>query len=330
MSTPPIPVIFAPLLKPKPWGGRRLASLFAKQLPGDDPIGESWELVSLPQNESHVRGGPLAGTALADLVRTWGTDLVGDAELVDGRFPLLIKFLDACENLSVQVHPKPAPDDPAGRRPGIKHEAWYVLHAKPQAQLFIGLKPDVTAADLARVANTPEMVDTLHVWNGQPGQCYYLPSGTLHALGAGLVVAEVQTPSDITYRAYDWNRVGLDGKPRELHIKQSLQNTRYDVTDDMIVQPRQEVAGPLGPATRVASCDRFVMDIIEQPAGFSGAVPAGQMRVWMMLSGTGRLTCGSHECAFTRGDVVLIPATSESAVRLSSAAKWIDIAIPPH
>lgn len=328
MNIPPIPVVFAPLYKPKPWGGRRLADLFGKTLPESDPIGESWELVSLPDNESRVRGGPLAGTSLAELVQAWGTDLVGDAELVAGRFPLLIKFLDACEHLSVQVHPKPAADDPRGRRPGIKHEAWYVLHAEPGAKLFIGLRPGVTAGDVARVANTSAMVDVLHVWEGRPGQCYYLPSGTLHALGAGLVVAEVQTPSDITYRAYDWNRVGLDGKPRALHIEQSLANVRYDVTDALIVQPWTQVPNPVGPATRVMQCDRFVMDIVEQPAAFTAKRPAGPMCIWMVLSGNGRLTCGRHDCAFASGDTLLIPAAAKAEVELASACRWIDVTVP--
>ena len=328
MSDRPIPVVFHPIFKPKPWGGRRLATLFDKPLPGHDPIGESWELVSLPGHESHVRGGPLAEQTLGELVDQWGEDLLGSAQLADGRFPLLIKFLDACEHLSVQVHPKPAAGDTTWQ-PGIKHEAWYVLHAEPDAKLFIGLKEGVQPEDVARVANTPAMVDLLHEWAGEPGQCYYLPSGTLHALGAGLVVAEVQTPSDVTYRAYDWNRVGLDGKPRNLHIDQSLANIRYDVTDDMIVQPAGEVVGPAGSATRVASCERFAMDVHQGPTGLDASLPAGQMRVWMVLSGAGRLTTGDAILRFGGGDVVLIPAASDDThVKLDATCKWMETTIP--
>ncbi|MCK4342669.1 MAG: class I mannose-6-phosphate isomerase [Phycisphaerae bacterium] len=328
MSIPPLPVVFEPLYKPKPWGGRRLATLFDKSLPGEEPIGESWELVSLPENESHVRGGPLAGRTLAELVERWGPGLLGGVPLIDDRFPLLIKFLDACEHLSVQVHPKPAGDTTAFQ-PGVKHEAWFVLHAEPGAQLFIGLQPGVGPEEVARVANTPRMVDVLRVWEGRPGQCYYLPSGTLHALGAGLVVAEVQTPSDITYRAYDWDRVGMDGQPRELHVEQALRNIRYDVTEEMILQPRARRAGALAPVTRVATCERFVMDLVRLDAGFSQVVPPGQMRVWMVLSGSGRLTGDHNECAFAKGDVVLIPADSrETQVELKTACEWIEVTIP--
>ena len=164
MITPPIPVTFEPIFKPKPWGGRKLADVLSKPLPPDERIGESWELVSLPENESRVREGPLAGTPIGDLVKAWGTDLYGGASLADGRFPLLIKFLDAREPLSVQVHPKPAKDDRGGWRPGIKHEAWYIIAAEPGSELFIGLKPGVTHADVVKAADTPAMADLLQRW----------------------------------------------------------------------------------------------------------------------------------------------------------------------
>jgi len=327
MIVPPTPVVLEPLFKVKPWGGRRLAELLDKSLPVGAPVGESWELVSLPENESRVRGGPLAGQTLDALVRAWGSDLLGPAQMVDGRFPLLIKFLDARENLSVQVHPKPDPQA-SGWQTGVKHEAWYVIHAEPGAKLYIGLRAGVGPEDVARVANTPRMVDVLREWPGRPGQCYYLPSGTLHALGAGLLVAEVQTPSDITYRAYDWDRVGLDGQPRQLHIEQSLANIRYDVTDDMILQPQRDIEGPLGPTTRVAACEAFAMDIATIVAGQKRTVPRGRMRVWMILAGDGRLRSADQELAFTKGDAILIPAAAETEVQTSSDSRLIEALIP--
>ncbi len=329
MNTAPLPVVCEPLFKPKPWGGRRLADLFDKPLPADETIGESWELVSLPENESHVLRGPLAGRSLSKLVSLWGDDLLGGVDLVDQRFPLLIKFLDACENLSVQVHPKPADDDPLGRKPGIKHEAWYVLHADPGAKLYIGLKPGVTPADVAQAANTPAMVNLLEAWEGTPGQCYYLPSGTLHALGAGLVVAEIQTPSDITYRAYDWGRVGLDGQPRELHIDQSLSNIRYDVTREMIHQPARQVAGLVSAATRAAECDRFTMDMVRLTAGLSAAVPTGELAIWMVLRGAGCLHTTAGDCPFAAGDTVLLPAAGpDRRLELTADTEWVEVRVP--
>jgi mannose-6-phosphate isomerase len=330
MSNPAQPVVLVPLFKEKPWGGRRLDTLFDKQLPGDKPIGESWEVVSLPGNESVVRDGPLAGQTLAELVAQWGLDLLGPVSLFDGRFPLLVKFLDACDHLSVQVHPKPDPSDPHGWRPGIKHEAWYILHAEPDAELYVGLNPNVSPEDVQRVANTPEMVNVLRTWQGRTGDCYYLPSGTLHALGKGLVVAEVQTPSDVTFRAYDWNRVGLDGQPRELHIDDALANIRYDVTEDMVRQPPQRVAGPLGlPAKRITECERFNMDIVETTAAHEAALETNELRIWLMLNGGGELRLPQHTLPLRKGDVALIPAASAPAMAtLEARAKLMDVTIP--
>lgn len=333
MSTPPIPIAFQPIFKPKPWGGRRLATLLDKHLPPDEPIGESWELVSLPGAESRVRGGPLNLTPLSTLIQQWGRDLLGDAELIGGRFPLLIKFLDARENLSVQVHPKPAPDDPAGRRPGVKHEAWYVLHADPGARLYIGLKPSVRPADVVRAANTPELVDLLRVWEARPGECYYLPSGTPHALGAGIVVAEIQTPSDVTYRLYDWGRVGLDGRPRELHVAQALENMRYDVPDDVIRPPaRPQPQSKLQESTLVR-CPSFTLEHLRTPGADPEYTPAPEMAIWIILAGRGRLAQGILSCSFQKGDVILIPAGAPQqlpAVRLDSepASAWLRVTMP--
>lgn len=311
MNTPPIPVIFEPLLKPKPWGGRKLATLFDKPLPPEEPIGESWELVSLPGKESRVKDGPLAGRTLSSLVEAWGTGLYGTAELVDGRFPLLIKFLDAREHLSVQVHPKPADDAPHWQ-PGVKHEAWYVLHAEPGAEMFIGLKAGVSRDDLARAANTPRTAELLRHRPVTPGQCFYLPSGIVHALGAGIVVAEVQTPSDVTYRLYDWDRVGRDGKPRELHIEQALDNVLLDIPDDLVEQPRRRMDAALPTATRTASCERFVIDELRLPPGFEQVLTDPEMAVWIILAGRGELSREGYRCRFKAGDVVLIPADKES------------------
>ena len=173
------------------------------------------------------------------------------------------------------------------------------------------------------------MVDVLRAWDGRPGQCYYLPSGTLHALGAGLVVAEVQTPSDVTYRAYDWNRVGLDGRPRTLHIEESLQNTRYDVTEDMILQPRSTVSGLLTTAERLAACGAFALDLVRLARGFAADIPAGRMAIWIVLAGAGRLERGAHECHFAKGDVVLIPADcADTHVELGHDCEWIEVTIP--
>ena len=330
MSAAPLPVVFEPLYVRKPWGGRRLAALLNKSLPPNQPIGESWELVSLPGHESRVRGGVLAGWTLAALVDAWASDLLGGVARVEGRFPLLIKFLDARENLSVQVHPKPG----SGAR-GVKHEAWYIVQADPGAKLYVGLKPGVRPEDVKRVVNTPALIDLLREWPAEPGGCYYLPSGTPHALGAGIVVAEIQTPSDVTYRMYDWGRVDADGRPRELHVAEALANVRYDVTKEM-VRPSaatiQTATTPPIAATRVATCERFVIDHVTVRVGDRFVLAGGRMRVWIILDGAGRLTCEDEpagECRFACGDVVLIPAACTSRVEPTAEIRLLEVSAAP-
>jgi mannose-6-phosphate isomerase len=325
MSIPPLPVVFDPIFKPKPWGGRRLETLLGKRLPPGEPVGEAWELADLPGNESRVRGGPLAGTTLSELVRIWGRGTPGDAEPAGDRFPLLIKFLDAREHLSVQVHPKPGVGDPRD----IKHEAWYIVAAESGAPIYIGLQPGVRPKDVARAANTPAIVKLLREWLVQPGQCYYLPSGTPHALGAGVVVAEVQTPSDVTYRLYDWGRVGLDGRPRELHIPQALANIRFDVTEGEILPAPVRIADEAAQRTRLVTCERFTIEHVRALPVHTPARPRPAMSIWMILAGGGQLTLGDAVCKFERGDTVLVPpAPSGLGLTWQADLAWLEIAVP--
>ncbi|MFH1746272.1 MAG: type I phosphomannose isomerase catalytic subunit [Planctomycetota bacterium] len=329
MNPAPTPVVFEPLYKIKPWGGRMLATLFNKPLPADEQIGESWELVSLPGNESRVARGPLAGRTISDLLDMWGTTLIGNVDLVDGRFPLLIKFLDARENLSVQVHPKPDPSDSTGIVPGIKHEAWYVLHADPDACMFIGLKKGVTHADLATAANTPQAAQLLQAFPVQAGDCFYLPSGVIHALGAGLVVAEIQTPSDVTYRLYDWDRLGTDGQPRELHIQPALANVRLDIADSAIAQPRHPVDTGLPNAVRITTCERFLIDRVHLQSGILNEVRNRSMAIWIILRGRVKLNRPESEYTFQAGEVVLIPADHQgTTVQAAEECELLEVTIP--
>lgn len=308
MSAPrPQPVVFEPIFKPKPWGGRALAEVFGKHIP-DGPVGESWELVSLPGNESVARGGPLAGRSISDFVGLWGDDLLGEAKPVDGGFPLLIKFLDARDDLSVQVHPKPPDDGPPP--PGIKHEAWYVIRAEADAKMYIGLADGVGPNDLRAAANTPGMADLLKARPVRVGDCFYLPSGTPHALGGGILVAEVQTPSDTTYRLYDWDRKGLDGKPRTLHIEEGLANVRYDIGEDDVIQPRRSIAGG---GEQLVECEAFGLVRLAGRGEQSAIGDAGRMSILIVLRGSGRIDSGDWACAFAAGDVVLVPAACRDA-----------------
>ena len=239
MATPePHLLELEPILKPKVWGGRRLAGL-GRALPASTPIGESWEIADLAATaasgggggsaRSRIASGPLAGRTLADALALWGPACLGSASLSGaGGFPLLVKLLDAREDLSVQVHPSPAY---AASHPGahLKAECWFVLDAAASAEgtpaaIYAGLAPGVSASDLveAVAAREPGRVPAaLRRIEVKPGEMYFLPSGIVHALGAGVLVAEIQTPSDTTFRVYDWeHELGRLG--RELHLDEAL------------------------------------------------------------------------------------------------------------
>ena len=191
MGLPPL-MRFAPIYKHVVWGGRRLGPLLGRDLPGEDPVGESWELVDLPDDQSAVVGGPIDGATLGELRGAQQAELMGETGLLEGRFPLLLKFIDAARTLSVQVHP----DEDAcarlggGARP--KTEAWYIIDREPGASLYAGLRPGVTRERFAEAISGGEVEQLLHRLPVEPGDFVYLPSGTIHAIGEGIVLAEVQ------------------------------------------------------------------------------------------------------------------------------------------
>jgi len=329
MSMPIIPLVFEPIFKAKPWGGRELRRLFNKTLPADTPIGESWELSDLPGAESRVRQGALEGASVGDIMRMWGKVLLGHAEPSNGRFPLLIKFLDAREKLSVQVHPRPRDRSANVVLPGVKNEAWCVLDANPGAELYIGLKPGVGPDDVARAASTDAIADLLMTRLGAPGCCYYLPSGTPHALGAGLVVAEVQTPSDVTYRLYDWGRAGLDGRPRDLHVEQALENIRYDVATTDIVQPGVPRRDDWREVERIVTCEHFLIDRVKIPIETQREITPGKMAIWIIVHGKGRFIASDVTIDFHSGHVLLLPAAlARVSLEVHNDLELLEVGIP--
>ena len=215
------PITFEPRFKERIWGGRRLAEKYGKALPSGTPIGESWEISDRHGDESVIANGPLAGRTIRWLMQQHGSEVLGAASpAADGRFPLLCKILDAREKLSLQVHPPAARAATLGGEP--KTEMWYVADADPGAELFVGLRQGVTRDEFEGKVRTGAVAECFHRIAVGDGDTMFLPSGRVHAIGAGLVIFEIQQNSDTTYRVFDWNRVGLDGKPRELHVDQSL------------------------------------------------------------------------------------------------------------
>ena len=228
------PFVFQPRFKERVWGGRELARLYAKDIPAANPIGEAWEISDRPGDASVIANGPLAGKDLRWLMEHHATEILGDAKpAVAGRFPMLCKILDAREKLSLQVHP---PASKAAELKGEpKTEMWYITDAAPGASLYVGLRAGVTRAEFETKIADGSVADCFHRIPVKAGDTMFLPSGRVHAIGDGLVIFEIQQNSDTTYRVFDWNRVGLDGQPRELHIAQSLASIDFNDFEPKLV-----------------------------------------------------------------------------------------------
>ncbi|MHC4442805.1 MAG: type I phosphomannose isomerase catalytic subunit [Planctomycetota bacterium] len=326
------PLIFEPIYKPKIWGGDRIFTHFQRPPVGTKPIGESWELADLEQDQSRVVAGSLRGKTLAQLRDEMGRDLLGNAGLFEGRFPLLIKFLDAHKSLSIQVHPTEKVARRLGGNVRVKHEAWYILDADAGGFIYHGLEPGIKAESFREAMLEGKIAGVLRKINVKPGQCYYLPSGTVHALGAGVLVAEVQTPSDITYRTYDWGRVdSATGRPRELHLDRAMECINFDTPSPPPMQNQPRYSGKWTEIISLVACESFLIEQVCMTAGAELDIPFTEPVAWIVLEGTGLIELGSpnQSFEFCKGNVVLLPAALSGArLKITSAAKWLEVAVP--
>jgi mannose-6-phosphate isomerase len=324
------PLVFRPIFKPKIWGAQNLSRLLGKSLPPDEAIGESWECADLKACQSVVVRGPAQGQALHELVQNWGSALLGRAEAVDGRFPLLIKFLDAAEDLSIQVHPDPETARRLGGEVRVKHEAWYVIDAAEGAAIYRGLKPGATVEALGKsMAERPESIlDYLEKIPVRAGAMYFLPSGTLHALGAGVVVAEIQTPSDITYRLYDWGRVRPESDAG-LHVQQGLACIRADI-DFAPFEKHSHVSSVFTTVTRLVTCPSFTVEKVRFIGQVEQEIPSGGVACWIVLEGRGQIHYGKTGLeTFEKGEVIILPAGLErSRLETLTDCQWLEVTIP--
>ncbi len=305
IAVPPVipeqPLTFEPLFMERVWGGRCLEELFGKPLPEGTTIGESWELVDRPEAQSVVAAGELAGRSLGELWRSelreplFGAGAGAGAGAEGDRFPLLIKLLDAEQTLSVQVHPPAAVARQLGGEP--KTEMWVIVKAATGAQLFCGLRQGVTREAFERALIADEDVsDMLFRHDVTAGDVMFLPSGRVHAIGAGTVVLEIQQNSDTTYRVFDFHRPGLDGKPRELHVPESLRSIDWDDVEPPLLTPRGE---------RLVANDVFTVDRLAV-AQRREAAPAGACAALITVGGA--VVCGGAR--FEPGRLFLLPAAA--------------------
>jgi mannose-6-phosphate isomerase len=316
------PLTFEPILKERIWGGRRLEQLYHKALPDGVPVGESWEISDRPGDVSVVSNGPLAGKDLHWLVENLGRQLLGPTQLHAGRFPLLIKILDARASLSLQVHPPAARAALLGGAP--KTEMWYVAEAVPDAELYVGLRRGCTKKEFGERIRDGTVADCFHRVRVRAGDVMFLPSGRVHALGAGMVIFEIQQNSDTTYRVFDWNRLGLDGKPRDLHIKESLESIDFEDFEPGLVQPRLR-PGPVGLAALVED-ELFSVDLGKMNVGQSLSLVPGKMQILGIVSGTLRVRAGAEELVLAGGQFCLLPASLPAvALQAQSAATFLRV-----
>ena len=287
------PLVFEPLFKERIWGGRRLETLLGKRLEPGVRIGESWEIVDREDAQSVVHEGLLRGLTLHELWTRQREAIFGPGLADTPRFPLLFKILDAQDRLSVQVHP---PATVAGRLGGEpKSEMWFILDALLDSHLYAGLKRGVTRADFETALHEGTVAEKIHSFPIKAGDAMFIPSGRIHAIGAGNLIVEVQQNSDTTYRVFDWNRLGLDGEPRALHVAESLEAIDFDDPEPQIAQPDGEV---------IVDCEFFRVEkwTLDQPRTSTGKGFA----VFTVISGS--VSCGGRE--FARGAFFLLPANS--------------------
>jgi mannose-6-phosphate isomerase len=250
------PLRFEPILRRLIWGGRRLGTVLHKPIGEASDYAESWELSDYRDQVSVVADGPLAGTSLRDLIRSRPIELLGPAIGPREPFPLLVKFIDANQDLSVQVHP----DNEKGHRLADdfgKTETWVILAAEPGSRIYAGLKPDVGPDEFRRAIFSGELEPLLHQFEARPGDAILIEAGTVHAIGAGVLLAEIQQMSDATFRVFDWNRVGPDGKARTLHIEQAMESTDFYLGPVDPLEPRVESLGDAGTRESLASSKYF-------------------------------------------------------------------------
>ena len=297
---------FEPIYQERVWGGRALESALGRSLPSGAPIGESWEIVDRTEAQSIVVGGPFNGQSLRSLLAQHGADVMGPRWPAGKPFPLLVKWLDCRERLSLQVHPPAAVADELRGEP--KTENWYIAHSAPEAHLIVGLTRGVTRAQFERAIGDNTVEACVHHFRVAAGDSILVRSGQVHAIDAGILILEIQQNSDTTYRVYDWGRVGLDGLPRQLHVGQSLRSIAWND-----FEPTPVRATPT--SGMIADCPEFAIRRVVLGAGERLHLRAGeQPRLVSVVSGTVR-TClengtGSRPAVgqkVVRGENLLLP-----------------------
>lgn len=305
------PLRFEPFVRPMVWGGRRLGEVLGKPLDHGSAYGESWDLSDHALHRSRVATGPARGRTLRELMEQHREPLLGPHAGQHVQFPWLVKFLDAWDWLSVQVHPSEKAVRELWPGEGSKTEAWFILDAQPGSRIYAGLRPGVDESRLRQALETGSVTECLHSFEPRPGDCVFLRAGTVHAVGGGVLMAEVQQTSDATFRLFDWNRKDAEGKSRTLHIREALACIDWSrgpvepVRANAFTAPAEQVRG--GDRQPLVRCEYFELEYVQgkAPLPLGGE---GRMQVLILLRGAARWQSHGHAERASAGEVWLLPA----------------------
>ena len=315
------PIKFQPLLKQTLWGGDKIVTF--KHLDSQlENVGESWEISGVKDNETIVKEGPLKGKSLNEVVAELKDRLVGkeNYQRFGDEFPLLIKFIDARQDLSIQVHPNDEIAHKQGKPHG-KTEMWYLMESEPGAKLYCGLKKQITPDQYKEMVDNDTICDALAQYEVKEGDCFFLPAGRIHAIGPGCFLAEIQQTSDVTYRIYDYKRKDKNGNYRELHTKLAAESINYQVENDY----RTHYVGRLNKGVSLVQCPYFCTAVydLNEPMTLDYS-ELDSFVILIGLKGEGRITDNEgNEVSIMAGDTLLIPATTET-LSVSGTVKFLE------
>ena len=315
------PLTFTPILKDRIWGGTKLKSYLNKSIVSET-TGESWEISTVPGDISVVASGVFEGKNINEIIDLHPTEILGKSVIArfGKQFPLLFKFIDAKEDLSIQLHPN---DELAKQRHNSfgKTEMWYVMQADETARLVVGFKNDSNPKEYLEKLADKKLISLLEEYPVKKGDVFFLETGTIHAIGAGVVLAEIQQTSDVTYRIYDWDRVDVNGKGRELHTELALEAINYNTTNSKI-----EYSEEPNQSTKVVDCAYFKTNIIALQDRFIWKKSKDAFTVFMCTNGQFELVLNGEIMRYQMGDTILIPAIIDH-LTLKGKATVLEISI---
>lgn len=315
------PIKFNPLLKSTIWGGDKIIP-FKKLDSKQENVGESWEISGVPDNETIVSDGPFKGRKLNDMVATLKDKLVGAANYkrFGDEFPLLIKFIDARQNLSIQVHPTDEIAKKQGKERG-KTEMWYIMNSDEGAKLFSGLKTQITPEQYKEMVENDTICDALAQYTVKEGDCFFLPAGRIHAIGTGCFLAEIQQTSDVTYRIYDYGRKDKDGNCRQLHTREAAECINYNIEKNY----RTEYLPKKNEGVNLVNCPYFNTAVydLDEPMTLDYS-ELDSFVILIGMKGEGRITDNEgNETSLKAGETILIPATTQS-LKVEGTIKFLE------